>query len=206
MVTIYQADSESFQNKKDLRDLIEKLPNSMQKRALRYKFEKDAYNFAMGRLLLKKGLVAHGLGNQFENIEYQKSGKPFLKDVFFNISHTENLVVCAITTDGEIGIDVEKVKQITLDDFKTWFTSKEWAIIYNAPSPIKTFYWFWTRKESIIKALGVNLSDLHKIELDASKNHFIKNGKKRWLKDLDFGPGYFGALCSEIEVKEIRIG
>jgi len=85
-----------------------------------------------------------------------------------------------------------------------FFTEKEWTEINSASSPSDKFYWFWTRKESIIKALGVNLSHLHKIEVDAAKDHFIENDKKWFLNDLDFGEGFCGALCSEFPIQEIQ--
>jgi 4'-phosphopantetheinyl transferase len=200
MLTIYQADAKRIQGEKSLEKLLEKLPVDMHKRALRYKFKKDAYNFVVGRLLLKRGLEALGKVDQFERIAYQTSGKPFLDDVFFNISHSGDLVVCVLSTKGVVGIDIEKIKEVKLEDFDAWFSKKEWTEINNASSPLQKFYWYWARKESIIKALGVTLSYLHKIEVDATKDHFIENGKKWYLKDLDFGAGYFGALCSEVEI------
>ena len=116
--------------------------------------------------------------------------------VFFNISHSDNLVVCAVTTHGPIGLDVEKQKQVTLKNFEPWFTEKEWTQIINSSSPIRKFYWYWTRKESILKALGVNLSYLNKIEIDSTKDIFIDKGKEFHLMDLDFGPEFLGAICS----------
>ena len=121
-----------------------------------------------------------------------------MEDIYFNISHSENLVVCALSKTGAIGIDVEKEKPVNLEDFKPWFTVKEWTDMSKSPSPIQQFFWYWTRKESIIKALGVNLSYLNQIELDATQKLFIDKGKKWYLNDLDFGTGFFGALCSEV--------
>ncbi len=204
MLIIYQADSKQIQDKKSLKKLFEELPVNLHKRALRYKFKKDAYNFVVGRLLLKRGLEELGKVDQFEHIAYQKSGKPYLKDVFFNISHSGNLVICVLSTKGFVGIDIEKTREVKLNDFEAWFTKKEWLEINNTPSPLQKFYWYWTRKESIIKALGVNLSYLNKIEIDATKDYFIENGKKWYLKDLDFGSGYFGALCSEVVIEGIN--
>ena len=204
MQTIYQADSKQYQAKESLEKLLEKLPLNMHERALRYKFKDDAYNFVVGRLLLKRGLEELGKGDQLQNIIFQKSGKPYLKDIFFNISHSGNNVVCALSTKGVVGIDIENIKEVKLEDFGAWFSKKEWVEINKASSPLQKFYWYWTRKESIIKALGVNLSYLHKIEIDATKDHFIENGKKWYLKDLDFGSGYCGALCSEVEIVDLN--
>lgn len=205
MLTIYQADTKRFQAEKSLEKLLEELPLNMHKKAIRYKFKEDAYNFIVGRLLLKKGLEELGMVDQLQHIAYRNSGKPYLKDVFFNISHSGNLVVCALSTKGVVGIDIEKTKEVKLGDFDSWFSKKEWTEINKASSPLQKFYWYWTRKESVIKALGVTLSYLHKIEVDATKDHFIENGKKWYLKDLDFGSGYHGALCSEVEIADLNL-
>lgn len=201
MIYLYHADSERFQKKYELNSLLSELPKSMHERALRYHFKQDAYNYVLGRLLLKKALAVIGLDRQFHNISFQKDGKPTIEGVHFSISHSDNLVVCAISTEGVIGIDVEKEKQINLADFKAWFTNTEWKEIQNAKYPAQKFYWYWTRKESVIKALGVKLSHLHKIELDARQDYFIENGKRWYLKDLDFAPGFFGAVCSGFEIE-----
>jgi 4'-phosphopantetheinyl transferase len=205
MQIIYQTDSKGYIGNKEIEQLLIKLPSNMHKRALRYKFKADAYDFIVGRLLLKKGLEDLGRGDDLPYIQIQKSGKPHLKDIDFNISHSDNRVVCVLSTKGVVGIDIERIKEIDFGDFDAWFSKTEWREIKDAKSPIEKFYWYWTRKESIIKALGVDLSYLHKIELDATKDHFIQNGNKWFLKDVDFGKEFCGALCSEEKIGDIEI-
>jgi len=204
MIYIYQADSTEVSKKVPLVELLKDFPKFMHERALRYKSEQAGYNFIIGRMLLNEGLKKLGMVEEFEKIGFHPTGKPFLKKAFFNISHSDSKVVCAITTQGEIGLDIEKVKPIKLNNFNAFFTEKEWTEINSSASPLDNFYWFWTRKESIIKALGVNLSHLHKIEVDTTNDHFIENDKKWFLNDLDFGEGFCAALCSEFPIQEIH--
>lgn len=204
MIHIYQVNSDIVRKNVSLKDLVANIPEFLRERALRYKFEADAVNFLLGRLLLNKGLEKIGEYAKLDKIEYHKSGKPFLKDIFFNISHTNSIVLCAISKDGEIGIDVENLKEVKLEDFKPWFTVGEWEDIKNSSSPLHKFYWYWTRKESIIKAIGLNLSDLHKIEIDTKKDHFITDNRNWFLKDLDIGSDNFCAICSETPIIEIK--
>lgn len=194
---IYTADSEVIRGNSTLEELLTKLPEEMHAKAYRYRFERDAFNFALGRLLLKKGLAEIEKAHLLSQITFQENDKPVLEGVYFNISHSADRVVCVVSESGQVGIDIEKYKVLPLDDFRRSFTQKEWFDIQNAPEPMKTFFWYWTRKESVIKALGVNLSYLHKIELDPTKEFFIIEGKKWCLQDLDFSDGYMGALCSE---------
>lgn len=205
MLKIYHADSTIFRELYGLEKLLSFLPHSLHAKALRYRMPQDAYNFVLGKLMLKKGLEELGLDNDLEKIQFNKNEKPFLENVFFNISHSGSYIVCAITLHGEIGIDLEKPREISLKDFEMNFTKKEWLNITLHSFPLKKFYWYWVRKESIIKALGINLSYLNKIELESGKDYFMENGKRWFLKDLNFGDGCFFAICSEAEFEKVEM-
>ena len=205
MLKIYQADSAIFREQYNLEKLIIFLPESFHAKALRYRMPQDAFNFVLGKLMLKKGLEEMGLDNDLEKIQFNENGKPFLENVFFNISHSGKYVVCAITQDGEVGIDLEKPRDISLEDFEMNFTKKEWTNITTHAFPLKKFYWYWVRKESIIKALGVNLSYLNQIELESGKDFFIENNKRWFLKDLHFRDDCFFAICSEVEFEKVKM-
>ena len=205
MLKIYQADSAIFREQYNLEKLLSFLPESLHAKALRYRMPQDAFNYVLGKLMLKKGLKELGLDNDLEKVQFNKNEKPFLENVFFNISHSGNYIVCAVTQDGEIGIDLEKPRDISLEDFEMNFTKKEWTNITTHSFPLKKFYWYWVRKESIIKALGVNLSYLNQIELESGKDFFIENGKRWFLKDLNFGNNCFFAICSEVEYEKVEM-
>jgi len=182
---------------KTIHELLEKLPSSLHQRALRFRREEDAYNFVLGRLLLQQGLQELKLRDTIEDIQFETSGKPYLDSVAFNISHTAGKVVCAISEHGKVGVDIEKEIQAELTYFEPWFTPQEWQNIHEASIPLHRFYRYWTRKESIIKALGLTLSDLHQIELDINQDVFEEKEKAWYLQDLNVGAGYVGAICSE---------
>ncbi|MEL6699544.1 MAG: hypothetical protein AAFP89_25115, partial [Bacteroidota bacterium] len=58
----------------------------------------------------------------------------------------------------------------------------------------------WTRKESMIKALGLKLSFLNQMNLDVNLDMFEAEGKPWYLKELVLGEGYWGAICTEVGV------
>lgn len=205
MIYIYCTNSTIYREKYQLGQLLDYLPQSLHERAKRYRFEVDAFNFVLGRLMLREGLNQLGLATDINQVSYGKNGKPFLKNVFFNISHSSNQVICALSTEGEIGIDIEKERSLELKNFQDWFTAKEWHHIYNSSAPLKTFFWYWVRKESILKALGIGLSYLHQVEINPTNNFFVHYEKKWFLKDLDITHGYLGAICSNIEINQISI-
>ena len=204
MVQIYWAKTTETRAGKSLEKLLDGMPPGIRLRAFRYKLEAPAYNFVVGRVLLKKGLEDFGLGHQFGNIEFSEKGKPFIKGLHFNISHTEGLVVCAFSTDSDIGIDVEKLRPVNLPDFASFFTEKEWKEIYSSKKPIGAFFKLWVRKESIIKAMGINLKALNKINTTLEGDSVLFKNNILFLKELDFGAEHIGAICSQASVDDVR--
>lgn len=207
MVTILYTNSTDISKKKTLDELLKQLPVSMLERAKRYKFEQDAYNFVLGRLLLGKGLGLYNLASSLlTEIYYNKEGKPLLKDIYFSIAHSQDLVACAITFSGKIGLDVEFARSIVPKHFRHCFTDKEWAKI-GEDEGMDTFYKYWTQKEAILKANGLGLSYLMDIELLSDKKAIVHKGKELvdWsLETINFTDlGVYACLCSEkqLEVK-----
>ncbi len=184
-----------------LSELLDSIPKHLHQRALRYRSERDQYNFILGRVLLREGLGPLGMGDQLDLISYNDNGKPVHPNVYFNISHSSDMVVCALSTKGALGIDVEYTASVDLVNFRRWFTDTEWADIEGASQPLRRFYWYWTRKESVIKALGISLFHLNQLSLDASGDVFLSNGEQWLLRELDFGSDYCGALCSQTDEK-----
>ena len=95
-------------------------------------------------------------------------GKPHIPEeqfgskVHINLSHSANLIACAISAAGRIGIDLEKVRPLQdLDGIATrFFSAPEYRLITLAEASEKLglFYTIWTLKESFIKAVGKGLS------------------------------------------------
>jgi len=200
MLHLYLADSIAVRKGSSISHLLKSLSPSMHPRALRYKREADAYDFILGRLLLQEGLKELQVSETIEDLRFEESGKPYLESVHFNISHTSGKVICAISEKGRIGIDIEKEKAVELESFESWFTPSEWKDIYTAPIPLQRFYQYWTRKESIIKALGLTLSHLNQIALDVRQDMFEAEGKRWHLHEMELGNGYAGAICSEVAI------
>lgn len=87
-------------------------------------------------------------------------GKPFLADqgLFFNLSHTGNKFVIAVSNCSEIGIDLEQHKsRASLPGLvEKCFSEQEKAYWITLSKEQKTsmFYRFWVRKEAFVKAVG----------------------------------------------------
>jgi 4'-phosphopantetheinyl transferase len=81
--------------------------------------------------------------------------------VRFNLSHSKGFAIFAITRGREVGIDIEQVDGTSgwRDVAKVFFTPREQEVISRLPADrqTETFFEIWTRKEAILKALGLGL-------------------------------------------------
>ena len=91
-------------------------------------------------------------------------GKPFVADnlVHFNLSHTGNSFVIAISNCTELGVDIEQcVPRKNLSSLvKKCFSNIEadyWTTLPDQQK-IEMFFHFWVRKEAFVKAVGRGIS------------------------------------------------
>lgn len=101
-------------------------------------------------------------------------GKPFVPGWggTFSVSHSGDLVAVAITTAGDIGIDVEKLRDRNVIQIAhRLFTAREARFVAGANDAVRLqrFYALWTSKEAWLKARGVGLAvPLDTFEIDSS--------------------------------------
>lgn len=117
---------------------------------------------------LLRSVLAQAFGGPAESWElcYHADGKPAVRDkngqeaVQISISHSRDVVACAITDIGPIGIDVEccaperpfkKIAGATFGDAERYAVDKE---------GMGTFYKIWTLREALAKAADLELLPL----------------------------------------------
>lgn len=169
------------------------MSNEKKERICKFKLDDDKKRSIAGEMLAKKA-IGEALGISAEDIVISqgKNNKPYAINchIEFNISHSENIVVCAIN-DTPIGIDIEKIKPISPNIAKKFFSSTEQEYIFGNTPPciadyhtefneeqLNRFFECWTAKEAYLKYTGDGLIDnLSSLEYDkAHITHFIKNG------------------------------
>lgn len=138
-------------------------------KASRFRFSEyeDAYkaSHSILRIILSKYVQVEPNRLLFVTNAY---GKPRLLDelnpgnICFNLSHSHELLVVAITSDCEIGIDIEYMRSLeNLEQISSRFFSVEENRHLHRFSGFemqKAFYTCWTRKEAFMKAKGVGLA------------------------------------------------
>lgn len=147
-----------------------------QQRASRFRFERDRHRFIAARGILRS-LLGRYLKVEASQLRfcYGATGKPALENSFnalgleFNLSHAQDLMLCAVTVRQPIGIDLEGMRAIT--DLKgltqRFFSPREHQAIQSKPVEQQpfTFLQYWTCKEAILKASGSGLADLSQVEI-----------------------------------------
>lgn len=170
--------------------------------------KKDKIRSLIGEILIR--IIVNdelGIGNSFIKFEKNKYSKPYLKGYpkfNFNISHSDDFVVCAIS-DKPVGVDIEKIKYIKyIDIAQRFFTISEFDYIMKNDLDIRlsAFYEIWTLKESYIKCCGQGLSiPLKSFSIDIDKFENIKviidNQYNEYIfKRFEIDSNYKIAICS----------
>ncbi len=134
------------------------LSDDIRKDILRYRRWQDAQLSLLGKVLLLYGL------RTYYNVPDMETGvlpnkKPYLKghNLHFNISHSKDLVACAIA-EYPLGIDLEfNNPKVSYLDFTFQMTTNEFQEIHDSEDKVKGFFTYWTRKEAVIKAHGAGM-------------------------------------------------
>ncbi|MDP8242508.1 MAG: 4'-phosphopantetheinyl transferase superfamily protein [Candidatus Hinthialibacter antarcticus] len=142
------------------RRLFEPLPPAIQEQINRYKRWQDQTACLLGKRLLLSALIDAGFSEQcLSDLQYTQYNRPYLDGPGdFNLSHSGEIVVCAISDSSRLGVDVEFNRSIEFQDFQQYMSPTEWHDINAAHQPLERFYHYWTAKESVIKADGRGLS------------------------------------------------
>jgi 4'-phosphopantetheinyl transferase len=188
-----------------------------QERAARFHFGKDRESFRIAhgalRLILGRYLKVAPTDLHFAHTDF---GKPFLTNsetagLLFNMSHSGDFALIAVTREREVGVDVEFMRDgfATDEVAENFFSVAEIYTLTGLDPHLRTqaFFNCWTRKEAYVKARGEGLSmplDQFDVSLVPGapammlQNRFDKLEASRWIfHDLPVAPGYAGALAIE---------
>lgn len=149
--------------------LLETLSDDELTRAEQFRFEKDQKRFIIARGVLRIILGHYLRKKPYElHFNYTSHGKPVLATdngcdtISFNLSHSDEITLYAVTRKRKIGIDIEHIK----DNFDV----RQVAQRFFSPGEISSldkihkhkqselFFQYWTRKEAFIKATGEGVS------------------------------------------------
>ena len=173
------------------------------------------------RFIAARGVLRRLLGGYLQcepgqiRFAYNDQGKPALAPapdppLHFNLSHSHDLALYALTRARLVGIDVEFIRPRTAiaPIARRFLAAAERRALEAVPPADKTraFFTCWTRKEAYLKARGegiVNGLNRFVVALQPDAPALLSSPDEpaetdRWrFADLHPGPGYLGALCAE---------
>lgn len=191
-------------------------------RATQFRFLKDRTRFIIVRGLLR-AILGRYVAKEPSVLQfcYSHHGKPSLASeteygVHFNVTHSHELALYAVTRDRDIGIDLEYIhKDIAYEHIaESFFSPYELRMLYTAGSDERrreVFFRCWTRKEAYLKARGLGLLlDWRTFDVVSTQEPLAMIVRTRermqenqqenmsWsLYDLSPGLGYVGAFALE---------
>ncbi|MHB8302232.1 MAG: 4'-phosphopantetheinyl transferase family protein [Acidobacteriaceae bacterium] len=168
-------------------------------------------------------LLSHYAHIDAAAIAYKKTayGKPEIVEakerVHFNLSHTSDIAVLAVSLQYELGADIERTRPISPDVAERYFSLLERETLRALPADIwlPGFYRCWTGKEALLKGegLGLNLPlDAFDVEADPRRSPALLASRHPALKPDDWqllplepAPNIMGTLAIRTaEAAEVR--
>lgn len=150
-------------------------------RILRRKQQKKRDTSLQGYCLLQQALQ-EDFGTSLDEITFLKSGKPVFQgqSIFFNISHSGNLVGVVISTLGVVGLDIEQFRRFEkVETAFSFFSQVEQEVIIAAANPQRKLIEFWSKKEALVKAVGGRMFDMASLT-------DVRFSKTSWKKNIYF--------------------
>ena len=153
--------------------------------------EKAQISSLMGKELLGQMLLEQygiDLSREKNPLGKERQGKPFLvhhPEIYFNISHSENLVSCGVG-NIPLGLDIQFHKSGNIQKTARRILSpEEWTEYEKTGCVPEMFFHFWTKKESYLKYTGEGI----RRELSALRYEDVQ------FFSLDLEQGYTGMVC-----------
>jgi 4'-phosphopantetheinyl transferase len=195
-------------------------------RADRFVFERDRRRYTAAHGILR-AILGRYLGTDPAALVFQTeaAGKPKLaparhgRSLQFNLSHSRDLALVAVTAGCDIGVDLEwvtdtvEVEQVA----SVVFSPAEIAVLGRLTLPQKreAFFTGWTRKEAIVKALGAGLGyPVQELTVSMAPDEPVRLihaddaaiDSSLWTLEALFpAPGYVGAVAHRGARRTLRL-
>ncbi len=190
--------------------------------------EKMIKKYADGFKTTVEGIVKPEFGALFDSrsalqaLRYDSYGKPYFEghdNVAFNLSHSGNMVACALSIlpVGQIapavGVDLQLVSPDTVRAERVserYFTEGERIqlsrVAADGPSYCRLFAQIWTKKEALLKCLGVGLSKIGEADSENPARHgcsYVESTEKTLtytdINGKEQTEAYYLTVCAQNE-------
>lgn len=169
-IHLWQLEQADFELPSLQSDCLAWLSESELKRFRRLHFDRHRKQLLLGRVLMRVALSSYdsSIAPASWSFTHNEYGKPAISEgqnrasLYFNLSHSAEKVVLAVSRFEDIGVDIECVRKPrrVAAIAQRYFSDKEAAEILLLPEDQRQsrFYDLWTLKEAYIKACGMGLA------------------------------------------------
>lgn len=185
MIYVYVADVSALQDPLENAQVMECLPIERQKKILNTKQKQKRLQSLGAGLLLNDVLYRYGIS--IDILRTDENGKPTVDGICFNLSHSGNYVVCAVS-ERPVGCDIEQIKEAPKQIVSRVFSPEEMEYLEQISGEAynREFFRIWTKKESFLKMKGIGIRvPLQTLEMTEC-----------YFKEYEI-PGYQVTVCAE---------
>lgn len=140
--------------------------------------------------------AAEALGLSPAEVKFGKNehGKPITDGMEFNLSHSGDIAVCAVS-DKPIGIDIEALREIRTDAAKRFASAEELEYIGSDP---RRLFEIWTLKEAYFKCVGTGIgSDIKSVTFTVDGDDIRCSKPGFTCKFISIADGYICSVCEK---------
>ena len=220
---LFLADPASVSDADGLHRCRALLSDHERARCDRFRFARDRHHFLVAHALVRT-VVARYAGADPSALRFEVGERGRLevvpgstpRPVRFNLSHTNGLVAVGVTAKHDVGVDVERLRDVNLDVAEKHFAPSEVLSLRALPAEHQRprFFAYWTLKEAYIKARGHGLFmslDRFAVSLTPGEPALLRRCAEgphelaRWsMIDLPPAQGFAGCLIVEGSGPRVR--
>lgn len=150
--------------------------------------------------MLQKVLALYHI--QDSKVFVDEHGKPKVEGLEFSLSHSGNLVLCAVSEEP-VGCDIERLREAPKGVAERYFSDAEQAYLshFSADEHDREFFRIWTMKESYVKMTGEGLRvsfEAYEIAMEDTGARVIRHGEMQscYLSTMEL-KGHIMSICAE---------
>jgi 4'-phosphopantetheinyl transferase len=199
------------------------LPDDERERSQRFRIPADQARFiiarALTRTLLCRYLQLEAADLNFAVGPIGKLHLPPPEPLKFNATHSGNMILVAVSRDGDVGVDVEHLRPLPKfqELAERYYCQREIETLNTLAHDMKqrAFFLAWTRKEALLKGDGKGLTfPLCDVEVTLTPDeparliqfgHIAGDAAPWRLLHLEPGDGYVGAVAIMHEAPRLRL-
>jgi 4'-phosphopantetheinyl transferase len=148
--------------------------------------------------------------NSLKTFKKDIHGKPSIEqeDLYFNISHSKNIVSIAICKKAPIGIDVQKIKKYSEGVAKRVFHKVEAEEYLKCDDQSIYFFDTWSKKEAAVKATGRGIKTgltSFNVQSLADGSSLMLDEQELYLQSISIKEGFSSAIAVNHEITDVII-